>query len=235
MRQNSKCSIMLLSTSSLIFVFFVLNLVRWFIMEFGAYMSGFDGDVIWGMSYIKATSDHWSWNQVMWIYFAPYIALLFLFAITNWRRKYPSSIAPWLQLIQSWAFLLLALYVFFMPLIEVLTQQGIYYALSWLGIGRYLQVTFGILMFMFFIYKAFNVSALFSTLLKVSVNKLITPKKVLVQLPIIWYIPITLLTAVVYLSSNYTIPIDFIYFLSGMTLVMICNTWLISRYDVVVS
>jgi len=235
MSRNGNLRKMLFSTLSVTSVFIALNLVRWFIMELGAYLSKFDGYVIWSMSHIKATSDHWSWIQVMWLYFAPYIALLFLFAIIKWMRKHPSSIPPWLQLIQSWTFLILIVYVFFMPLVDVLTKKEIYHALNWFGIERIWQIIFGILMFLFFIYKAFNTSSLFSTLLNVTGDKLITPKQVLVQLPFIWYIPITLLTAVVYLSSNYTIPTNFVYFLSGMALVIICNIWLISRYDVVVS
>ena len=158
MSRNGNLRKMLFSTLSVTSVFIALNLVRWFIMELGAYLSKFDGYVIWSMSHIKATSDHWSWIQVMWLYFAPYIALLFLFAIIKWMRKHPSSIPPWLQLIQSWTFLILIVYVFFMPLVDVLTKKEIYHALNWFGIERIWQIIFGILMFLFFIYKAFNTS-----------------------------------------------------------------------------
>lgn len=225
---------LLVSTLSLLIVSGLLNLVSWLTMVFGAYMSDFDGEIIWNISHITASSVHWSWNQVMWIYLAPYIALLFLFAIIKWKRKYPTSIHIFLQSFQSWAFLLLISYLFFMPMVDIVTKQGIYHVLNWLGIASYLQIIIGILLLMYFIVSSFNVSTLFSTQLEVPMDKLITTKQVMVQLPLIWYIPIALLTAVVYLLSSYSFPPSFIYFLSGTTFIILVNTWLISRYNVIV-
>ena len=235
MRRQINWKIMLTSTTSIILVYVGLNLFRWLIMEIGAYFSGFEGDIIWNISNITAVSEHWTWSQVMLLYLAPYLAMLFLYAVVNWRRKYPVTIPRWLQLFQSWSFILLLLNVFFMPIFEILTKHGLYHALNWLGVGSILQYVFGIMMILFFVYSSFNLSTLTSTLLNIPNNKLITPKIVLIQLPYIWYIPIAILILVVFFSSNYIFPSNFLYFLSGLVFVMIINTWLISRYRVIVN
>lgn len=215
-------------------MFFVLNLFRWMIMSIGAHFSGFQGNIVLGVTNITAVSEHWTWSQVIWLYLAPYLAMLLLYAGINWSRKFPVTIPRWLQFIQSWAFILLLLNVFFMPMIEILTVRGLYHAFNWLGINRYLQFLFGIMMLLFFIYRSFNLSSLTSTLLTIPDNKLITPKKVLIQLPYIWYLPITFLVVVVFLSSNYLFPTNFNYFLYGLLFIVTINTLVISRYDVIV-
>ena len=131
--------------------------------------------------------------------------------------------------------LTLLLNLFFMPMIDILTKHGIYHALNWLGVARYLQYIVGIVMILFFVYNSFNLSTLSSTLLNIPNNKLITSKKVLIQLLYIWYIPIAILILIVFFSSNYTFPPDFLYFLSGLVFVILLNTWLISRYRVIVN
>jgi hypothetical protein len=226
--------ILLASTLSIMLMFFVLNLLKLLIMEVGANISGFDGDIIWCITNTTAVSDDWSWSQVMWLYFAPYLLLFFLYIGINWRQKLPIVIPPWLQMIQSWAYVLILMYVFFMPLIEVIYKYGVYHSLNWMGVDRYLQIIISSLLSLYFIYKALNVSKLFSTLLKVPIYEYIKPKQILCKLPYIWYIPFAFLFIIVLHFSNYSLPMSFNYFVIGLSYMIIVNTWLISRYDVIV-
>ena len=222
------------SALALALIHFTLNIVQWFIMRLGASFSGFEGDIVYNTFNSMAWSEEWTLMQVLWIYLAPWLGLFFIYSGVNWRRKYPTSIKTTLQLVQSWAFALLLLQVFFMPLVDILTKKGVYHALNWLHIDYFIQIVVGIMMWLYFIFKVTNVSALFSTILDLPKKKPIKPKQILFQLPAIWYIPILFLTFVVYLSSNYSLPTNFHYYLYGLIFIVIVNTLVISRYDVIV-
>lgn len=222
------------STLFLVFVFAVMVMLQWVAMQTGAYVSGFEGLIILEGITPIAVSDLWYKSQVMWIYLMPYGVFVIIFTLVAWKRSYPTELPPWIQLLQSWSYVVLLLTVFFIPLWEILNQSGIYYALNWLHIDMLLQFAFGIFMWLILLTRVLHVSVLFSTSLIIPPCKTIIPMQIMTQLPFLWYIPLIILISIIYLLSNFTIPFIYQYFLSGMAIILFVNTWLISRYTVIV-
>ena len=231
------------STISLIVVFLAILIVQWALMHLGAYMSGFEGQIVFKFLSSTANAESWKRTQVMWIFLGPYLGLVVFYFIIRWQRNYPVKLPPWLQLIQSWSYFIILLFVFFMPLVDIIYKQGLYHALNWLHISRLLQFVFGIAMWLIFIYKAFHVSALFSTSLHLPSPKTNNDwctnfsrdsKQILIQLPFLWYLPLVLLTIMIYILSGFILSVDYVYFLAGMLYILLINTWFIQRYNVIV-
>lgn len=229
---NTKLTIQ--SAISLIAVYFMLLTFQWTIMLLGAWVSGFEGQISFETMSPIASAELWTKQQVFWIYFMPYIGLIGLYLIIRWQRRYPISIPAWIQLLQSWTYLLILLFVFFIPLVDIINKQGLYHALNWLHISRLIQFLFGVALLMIFVYKAFHVVVLFSTSLQLSSKIITQPKQILHQLPFLWYLPVVFLTIIIYLLSNFTLSANSLYFLSGMLFLLFVNTWYIQRYNVIV-
>jgi len=238
-----KLRMITVSTLSLIVVFLAILIVQWALMHLGAYMSGFEGQIVFKFLSSTANAESWKRTQVMWIFLGPYLGLVVLYFIIRWQRNYPVKLPPWLQLIQSWSYFIILLFVFFMPLVDIIYKQGLYHALNWLHISRLLQFVFGIAMWLIFIYKAFHVSALFSTSLQLPSPKTNNDwrtnfsrdsKQILIQLLFLWYLPFVLLTIMVYILSGFTLSVGSLYFLTGMLYILLINTWFIQRYNVIV-
>ena len=238
-----KLRMITVSTLSLIVVFLVIIFTQWALIQLGAYMNGFEGQIVFKFLSSTANAESWNKTQVMWIYLVPYLVLVILYISLKWHRNYPVTLPSWLQLIQSWIYLLILLFVFFMPLVDILNKQGLYHALNWLHISRLIQFVFGIAMWLIFIYKAFHVSALFSTSLQLPSPKTNNDwrtnfsresKQILIQLPFLWYLPLVLLTIMIYILSGFTLYVDSVYFLTGMLFILLINTWFIQRYNVIV-
>lgn len=232
---NKYINLTIWSTFSLIVVYVILLAFQWAIMLLGAWISGLEGQIIFEMISPIASAESWTQQQVLWIYLAPYIGLICLYLLLRWQRRYPIGILAWIQLVQSWTYLLILLFVFFMPLVDIINKQGLYHALNWLHISRSIQFVFGISMWIIFIYKAFHVAALFSTSLQLPSEINTKPKQILSKLPFLWYLPVAFLAILIYLLSNFTLQANSLYFLSGTFSLLLLNTWLIQRYNVIVS
>ena len=222
------------STLFLVFAFAALVFLQLATMQTGAYVSGFEGLIILEGITTIAVSNLWYKSQVMWIYLMPYGVFVMIFTLVAWQRRYPTEIPMWVQLLQSWTYVVLLLTVFFMPLWEILNQRGIYYALNWLHIDMLLQFAFGIFMWLILLTRVLHISILFSTSLIIPPSKTIIPKQIMIQLPFLWYIPLLILIGIIYLLSNFIIPEAYMYFLGGMVFILLVNTGLISRYSVIV-
>jgi len=231
------------SSVSLIITFLIIIIFYWALMHIGAYISNLDGQVLFKFLLPTASAESWNKTQVMWIYLVPYLVLVILYISLKWHRNYPVTLPSWLQLIQNWTYLLIMLFVFFMPLVDIINKQGLYHALNWLHINRLIQFAFGVAMWLIFIYKAFHVSVLFSTSLQLPSPKTNNdwranfsrdPKQILIQLLFLWYIPVVVLSILIYILSAFTLSPIYLYFFSGMLFLLLINTWIIQRYNVIV-
>ena len=238
-----KLRMITVSTLSLIVVFLVIIFTQWALIQLGAYMNGFEGQIVFKFLSSTGSAESWKRTQVMWIFLGPYLGLVVLYFILRWQRNYPVKLPPWLQLIQSWSYFIILLFVFFMPLVDIIYKQGLYHALNWLHISRLLQFVFGIAMWLIFIYKAFHVSVLFSTSLQLPSPKINNDwrtnfsrdsKQILIQLLFLWYIPVVILSILIYILSAFTLSPIYLYFFSGMLFLLLINTWIIQRYNVIV-
>lgn len=225
---TTQSSLWLLVAIASLFIF------RWALLQFGVYISGFEGSIeLKGIEFI-ISSDTWNWAQVLWIYLFPYVGLLVVYVAICRNKKYPSKYPTWLLLLHSWSYLLTLVFVFFNPLLEIIYREGIYHALNWLHINRTFQLIFGIIMWIYLIFRMFRVASLFSVNLFIPSTKLTTPKHITPQLPYLWYIPFLILGLFIFLVSNSILLSSSINLLSGMLVLLLVNTWLIRRYNVIV-
>lgn len=228
---------LILTTQSslwLLVAFATLFIFRWALLQFGVYVSDFEGHLeLKGLEFI-ISSDTWNWMQVLWIYLFPYIGLLFVYVAISKHRKYPSKYPTWLLLLHSWTYLLTLVLVFFNPLLEIIYREGLYHALNWLHINRTFQLIFGIVLWIYLIFRMFRIASLFSVYLFIPSTKLTTPKQITPQLIYLWYIPFLILSLFILLVSNFIFLRSGIYLLSGMLVLLLVNTWLIRRYNVIV-
>ena len=231
---KQKWALALLSTVSLLLVFFLIQFFQWCFMQLGAYISDFEGQVIWNKFAITATSETWNFEQVMWIYLSPFAGFLVLYILLNLFPRHPLKMANWILLTYAWAFLLVLLMVFFMPITEIIQRQGIYHALNWLYFSRIEQAVVVIIVFFFLMFKLFSISALFSTSLKLPSFQMLEKKQIANQLLYLWYIPLFILSLIVFLASDLSIPFPVNYFLSGIAITLFINIWVIRLYNVIV-
>ena len=109
---NKYINLTIRSTFSLIVVYVMLLAFQLAIMFLGAWISGYEGQISFDIMSPIASATSWTQQQVLWIYLAPYIGLIGLYLIFRWQRRYPIGISAWIQLLQSWTYLLILLFVF---------------------------------------------------------------------------------------------------------------------------
>ena len=233
-KHRQKLGITLLSTISLLLVFLIIQFFQWGFVQLGAYISDFDGKIVWSAFGLVVNSESWNFQQIIWIYFFPLAGFLLLYILLDLFPRYPVKMAKWILLTYAWAFLLVFLMVFFMPLMEIIQRKGIYHVLNWLSFSRLEQMFFGIILLLFFIFKMFRISTLFSTSLIIPSFQLVEKKQITSQLLYLWLIPFMILCLIVFITSNLSFPFPINYFLFGIVIVLFINTWVIRLYNVIV-
>jgi hypothetical protein len=203
-------------------------------MEAGASITHFEGQIGWEGLTPMASAHDWNWTQVMAIYLMPYVGMMLLFSLLSRRRQHPINVPGWLLILRNWLYILTLLWVAYMPIWDILTQNGLYFAFTWLSISTTVQFSFGILMLVFFIIKLFRVAALFSASLILKQGQYVPPKQITTQLIYMWYLPLLTLS-IILIAINHTQPRHpYTYYLSGLLLALLTNTWLIRKYTVIV-
>jgi len=231
---RQKLNMAFISTLSLVFVFGVMQLLQWCFVFLGASFSGFEGQFVWEGFTIKINSTQWNMAEVLWIYLFPYFGFIIAYFILNLQRKHPINKPNWALMILNWAYLLIVIQVFFLPLWEIINYKGIYHALLWLNFSRWEQFVFGAFMMMIFIFRNFRVSSIFSSSLILPSNKFIRRSQILPQLIFLWLIPFLALSVFVFLGSGFVFSYPNNYFLSGILMVLIINVPLITKYEVII-
>ena len=231
---KQKWGLTLMSTLSLLIVFFLIQLLQWFFVQLGAYISGFDGQIVWRAFTSVATSESWNFRQVIGMYFFPFVGFLLFYILLEMFQRHPRKMANWILLTYAWAFLLVLVMALFMPLMEIIKRQGIYHALNWLSFSRLEQLIFGVILAIFFIFKMFRISVLFSTSLQLPSFQFVEKRQITNQLLYLWFIPFVILAIIVFLFSDLSIPSPINYFLAGIVIALFVNTWVIRLYNVIV-
>jgi len=232
---SQKLAITLKSLLSLIFAFAVVQLLQRGFISLGAYISDFNGQLLWRDFVFSASSDKWSLSQVLWIYLFPYIGFLVIYIVIFLRRSHPIKIPQRLLLVYGWAYMIILALVFFLPLWEILNRKGIYFALEWINFTSVEQVVLGILLMLFFIIRVFRFSSIFSTSLILPSNQFINPHQIIGQIPFLWYIPFLFFAVCVVLISGLMLTYPNNYLLGGIFIAIILNTPIITKYKVIVT
>jgi hypothetical protein len=202
------------------------------LVHLGASLSGFQGAIGWEGTEITALSDSWSRNQVLWIYLFPYLGILIAYIAFSFRRHPRKVKSKAIQLLWTWAYLLTMVWVFFMPLCNIYNRQGIHYALNWLHISIQVQYLIGIMFWVLFLLRMFRLAPLFSMCLHVPHNP-ISHQQITRQLPALIYIPFLFLSTLLLIINNLQIPTTQIAYLTGILLLLLPNSLLLRRYDVI--
>lgn len=232
MKQRIKLAV--LSVFALLVAMAIFQLLQWSMVHFGAVMSGFKGHIGWYGLKLVAYYDAWNLSHVLYLYLIPYIVFLAILVVMLSGRIKSSNFPTFFGLLYNWSFLILIVWVLFLPLWEVVDQKGIFYALSWLGFSRMEQYAFGLIMMALFFIYLFRVSAMFSVNLLVPRKQYVDKASIRLQLVYLWYLPVVALTiAVLFLSQmKFSSPNN--YFIDGVFVTILLNAFYIKSYDVIV-
>jgi hypothetical protein len=137
--------------------------------------------------------------------------------------------------VRNWAYLLILVMVFFNPLLEIISHKGIYHPLNWLYVDRSIQLVIGIILWIFLIFRMFRIASYFSLNLIVPIDKHISSKQTTSQLIYLWLIPFLLFSFFIFITTNFTFLKPDLQLLSGILILLLINTWLIRRYQVIVN
>ena len=222
------------STFNLIIAGTGLHLLLWVSVSFGAFVSGFEGHIVWKPFIYYARALHWSHFQVMAIYLFPYLVLLTVFVLLSFKWIYFRNYSRATRFTYAWLFFFIILWIFFLPMWDVYNKRGFYYALSWLGFSRLEQYLFGLLTFMGYLYYLFHLSLFFSLCLDVPTSKFLNKRQIINQLIYIWYLPVLIFILLIYVVSGMKIVYPVNYFLIGIFVTTLVNSPYISRYRVII-
>ncbi len=232
---GSKYFLTVQSTWVLLIVLFCLFSLKWILVNIGAWVSDFEGELKIGDDLLPvAVSEYWNWRHVLWIYLFPYIGFVVIYTFLSLQRRISFNISRWLLLLRGWAFLLIIIIVFFMPLLEIMSKQGIYYALSWLYIDRSIQFIIGTLLWFYFMIRVFRVSSLFSSCMIIPHTRITSPSFITNQLIYLWYLPVLIVTVIKLVVTKFALYSESNFLVAGILLIILTNTWLIRKYKVIV-
>lgn len=119
---NIKSSIyrLIISTITLLVVFFSMILLKYLLMVIGGLISGFQGSFSLNNLLISVANEQWTKAEVLWIYLMPYGGYLLIYILLSHSRKFPIKLSLSFQFLQSWAYVMLIIFVFVMPLLEII-------------------------------------------------------------------------------------------------------------------
>lgn len=205
-------------------------------MDMGAVLFAFE-DVI-QLENLNLNSFYNKWivtnNEIPpWIYLMPFMGYFLIYNFLSINRKFPVTLNLFIQLLQSWGFLLLLVFLFFMPLAEIINKQGIYYSLLWLHTNYTKQLIFGVVLVIFGLYRSVNISQLFSTTLIVKPNKKLSVSYIIKQLIFIWYIPFIILAFIVMTLCNFNPGTEIVFLFSEVLMMLLINTVITLRYRII--
>lgn len=231
---SQKWRFAIVSTLTLSLLLAILFILKWCLIQIGVYISGFEGQIVINYFKIDALSDNWNLSQVLWIYLFPYVSIIIIYFVINWRPQHPIKISFFLLFMRSWAYLLIILLVFFMPIYEILSRQGIYFALNWLYINHTFQLLFGVIMLIYLFVRAFRIATLFSAALIIPSDNIAIKNQTTIQLIFILYIPLAIISLIIFVGLKASLFSAASYFLLGMLILIFINTLLIRRYNVII-
>ncbi len=234
LKAQQKIALAIQSFLALMLAYTVFYFFQWAIVEIGAYLSGFNGTIVWNMCSFSARAGKWSRLQVMALYLSPVMVFFLIFLVFSFKPKFPVKWSKLVLFFYGWFYVLLLVRIFFVPLWEIVGKEGVYYALEWLRFYRPEQLFLAVILAILFIISLFNVSSLFSAGFIVSTGKFLKPKDIFPQLPYVWYIPLSILTIIIFVFSDLHFLPSCITLLMGILFLMAVNTPVVVRYQVLV-
>jgi len=222
------------STAGLLAAFALLQLLQWMLVFAGMYLSGFHGNIHWGPFTVYATARQWTWQQVMFLYFIPYLAFLLLWLLFKAKRKVTTDKPLFYHLFVAWLFLMLLVRVFFFPFWQIIYKSGIYYPLAWMGITKTQQTGLAMFMLVLFVINAVGISPLFGSALDKKEKTFLRPAEIRRQLFFLWLVPIVLFSLFIFCCAGTIMKPDE-YLIGGIALSLIINLSVISWYKVIVN
>ncbi len=234
LKAQQKTALAIQSSLALILAYAVFYFFQWAVVEVGASFSGFKGTIVWDMGSFSARADHWNGIQIIALYLVPEVFFLLVLLLFSFKPKFPVKWSKSVLFFYGWFYVLLLVRVFFVPLREIVGKEGFYYALEWLYFYRWEQMLLVVIFIILLMVSMFNVSSVFSVGFIVSTGKFLKPKDILPQLLYVWYIPLSILTIIIFVFSALHFLSSCITLLMGILFLMAVNTPVVVRYEVIV-
>jgi hypothetical protein len=231
---KSNRKILFKSTKGLICAFFLLLVFWWFLIMLGVYLSDFKGTLKLKNLNILFFTDNYMLKHVLWLYLFPYLGFLFFYLLFSHDKRYLTKVFFKNNFFFQWLYTLLLIIVFFVPFCDIINKRGIYYALTWLYVGRYKQYIIGIVLFVIYLVKIFRMSMIFSSdILLTNKNLTRNVSKKIIPVLYLWYFPFIILLSIMFMVSP-SINIKYLCMLLGTAFAIIVNTPLIISYKVII-
>lgn len=219
------------SITSLFLAFILLWIMQYLLIQAGAILSGFQGQITFNGLVLSVISRSWLLRQVVSLYFFPYIAIVFIYLIFSTKRYFGKSI--WLHLFYGWVSALLLVHVFFLPVWNFINKEGLYYVLQWLNISDTVQLYLGSLGCLILLYNQFKLSQIFSSSLHLSTP--IDTKVDFIKIVFsIWFIPIIFTLVLGYFYNINIMSVEIVIVILIVFIMLLFNLPLIIKYKVII-
>ncbi len=233
MNGKQKIKIVLVSTGCLLAGVVLLQFTEWLFLILGAFVSGFQGHILWNDFVFYIQNNKWDQQQVVFLYLFPEILFFLLFLTFLVRKNHFKGKNRNFSIWNSWFFLLVMIKALFLPFWQIMKNRGIHYAFSWLGLSGTVQGDIGFFLLGLFFFYIFRMSSMFSYGLVIRENKFLKPRDILPQLFYIWLIPFLIFSLVIYFISGRHLEFSIICCLVGIAGTLLINIPVISNYQVI--
>ncbi len=234
MSRKQKFLIAVKSTLSLLLAWALLQLMEGALLEAGARLSGFNGQVVWHAFVFRVPVQQGDLKQIFFLSLFPWLVFVLWLILFPVRFNPAKNKHEFFRLLKAWIFLLVLVRVLWMPAWETVYRTGIYPAFHrfrFFGYGPYLTA---IVLFLGFLMVVFRISALFAGSLPVRPGRFLKSGDIRPHLLYLWAVPFVVLLLLLVGVSGLKPGFFNGYFLGGIAFALLVNTPYISSYKVIV-
>lgn len=128
-----------------------IKVVEMIILLLTGYIMDYNGAINLEGLNISMTLNDWNIVSVLLLYLLPFGVLVTIFLFLNKPFYYPIKLSRSLLTIKTWAYQLLLIQLTLGSAINILTKQGLFYPLNWLGVTLFEQYIISALLLLVFI------------------------------------------------------------------------------------
>ena len=222
------------STLSLLLAWALLQVMEGVLLEAGAWLSGFNGHVVWQAFAFRVPVQQKGFEQSFFLSLFPWLVFLL------WALLFPVRFNPakkkceFFRLLKGWIFLLVLIRALWMPLCEIIYKKGLYYAFEQIHFFRNGPYLTGIALFLGFLMVVFRVSTLFAGSLPVPADRFLKSSDIRPRLIYLWFTPVVVFLILLIGVSGLKPGFFNGCFAGGIAFALLVNVPYISSYNVIV-
>ncbi len=234
MRKSQNFFYTVKSTLSLLLAWALLQLVEGALLQAGAWLSGFNGHMVWQDFAFRVPVQQRGFEQSFFLSLFPWLVFLL------WALLFPVRFSPakkkreFFRLLKGWIFLLVLVRALWIPLWEIIYQKGLYDAFERFHLFRNDEYLIGIALFLGLLLAVFRVSTLFAGSLPVPADRFLKSSDIRPHLLYLWAIPAIVFLILLIGISGLKTGFFNGYLAGGIAVVLLVNIPYISNYNVIV-